>query len=572
MKKITLLLFLFSFFVIGASAQTIVSTTPQNKKVILEEFTGVNCVYCPQGHAIANSIKNSNPTNVFLINVHVGGFATPSAGQPDFRTQYGTAIANQSGLTGYPAGTINRAIFTGLSQNGGIGTAMNRNNWNTAANQTLAQSSYVNVATAASIDANTRVLTVLVEAYYTGNSPVSSNKLNVALLQNNTLGPQTGGNLGDNYNHQHRLVDMLTGQWGEAITATTSGSFVTRTYTYTIPASFNNINAEMGNFEIVAFMAETQQKIISGNGTVPTYTGLISNDALVKEIQPIAAQCTNSIQPKVEIQNYGQSQLTSLPISYSINGSTPQIYNWTGNLNSFGSQVVTLPAINYSILQNNTLDVTIPSDGNNSNNSGTYAFVKAGEATYSNIKIKITLDQYGSETSWFLKNSAGVNVATSPTYGDAAAAGSYPQPDINLTLPNDCYTFTINDQFGDGINSGYGVGTYQVQSNSVTIPGVTGSNFGSSESRNFGVANPLANENFSLNKIKVYPNPSNGLITIDSVNPVNIIVTDISGKQVYNLNNVTNQSPINLSNLQKGIYLIKLSNEDGAQTEKIILK
>jgi hypothetical protein len=190
MKKILLLLTVFAGF--SSFAQTIVSTAAQNKKVILEEFTGVNCVFCPQGHVIANNIKNANPSNVFLINIHVGNFATPGAGQPDFRTAFGTGIANQSGLTGYPAGTVNRSQFAGLAQNGGTGTAMSRNNWSNASTQTLAQASYVNVATTATIDVNTRVMTVLVEAYYTGASPVATNRLNVAFLQNNTLGPQTG--------------------------------------------------------------------------------------------------------------------------------------------------------------------------------------------------------------------------------------------------------------------------------------------------------------------------------------------------------------------------------------------
>ena len=57
--------------------------------------------------------------------------------------------------------------------------------WSNASNQTRNQSSYVNVATTATIDVNTRLLTVFVEAYYTGASPVASNRLNVALLQNN---------------------------------------------------------------------------------------------------------------------------------------------------------------------------------------------------------------------------------------------------------------------------------------------------------------------------------------------------------------------------------------------------
>lgn len=571
MKKTTLSLFFVAFMGVSAFAQTIVSTTPQNKKVIIEEFTGVNCVFCPQGHAIANNIKNANPNNVFIINVHVGGFATPQAGQPDFRTPFGTAIANQTGLTGYPAATVNRTAFAGLAQNGGTGTAMNRNNWTNASNQTLAQSSYVNVATSASIDVNTRELTVLVEAYYTGASPVSTNRLNVALLQNNTLGPQTGGNMGDNYNHQHRLIHLLTGQWGETISTTTAGTFVTRTYTYTIPAAYNSIVAEMGEFEIVAFMAETQQKIISGNGTTPTYTGLTNNDAKIKEVKEIDAQCLTSIQPRVEIQNNGQTTLTSLPISYSINGASPQVFNWTGNLSSLARATVTLPSTDYTLLPTNELSITIPSDDNNTNNVGSAFFDKAGETDSSDITIKITLDAYGSETSWMLRNSAGEIIAISPTYNDAAAAGSYPQPDINLTVANDCYTFLIEDSYGDGMNSGYGVGGYEIWANGAVIPGAEGGTFGGSESKPFSVANPLSNTEFSENSISVYPNPTNGIVTISTLNNLDVVITDITGKVVFTKNNVANNETINLSGLQSGVYLAKLNSETGEVTKKIIL-
>src|SRR5699024_2972295 len=136
-RKLLLLALLASGSLWG---QTLVSTSPQNKKVVLEEFTGINCVFCPDGHAIAQGIKDENPDDVFLINVHTGGFANPGNGQPDFRTDFGTDLERQSGLTGYPAGTINRHVFVGNT------TALNRGQWESAAKQILQQSSYVNIA------------------------------------------------------------------------------------------------------------------------------------------------------------------------------------------------------------------------------------------------------------------------------------------------------------------------------------------------------------------------------------------------------------------------------------------
>ena len=94
----------FSFVATTFSfAQNWVSTSPQNKKVVLEEFTGIKCSYCPDGHKRANELKAANEGNVFLVNIHSGGYATPGAGEPDMRTPEGDIIDKASGLNGYPA-------------------------------------------------------------------------------------------------------------------------------------------------------------------------------------------------------------------------------------------------------------------------------------------------------------------------------------------------------------------------------------------------------------------------------------------------------------------------------------
>jgi hypothetical protein len=568
MKKTLLTSFLLTIGVVYA--QTFVPTTPQNKKVILEEFTGVNCQYCPSGHVIANNIKNADPNNVFLINIHVGGFATPSAGQPDFRTAFGTAIAGQSGLTGYPAGTVNRSVFAGLQQ-GAVGTtAMSRNNWSSASTTTKGQSSYVNVALQASINVQTNVLTVTVETYYTGTSPVATNKLNVALLQNNTLGPQSGGNMGNNYNHQHRLVHMLTGQWGTDITSTTTGSFNTQTFTYTIPAAYIGIATELADMELVAFVAETQQKIISGNGAKPTFTGLLANDIEVKSILPIAEQCSSAFAPKVKIQNKSQNNLTSLAINYSYNGGTNQVYNWTGNLTPMGISEVQLPITSFSLLPTNTLSVSVPNDDNNSNNAASSNFNKAAETVNTNITIKISTDQYGSETTWNLKNSSGTIVAQGGPYTDAGA-GVYPQPDVNVTLAYDCFTFEILDSYGDGMCCAYGNGGYQILANNVLIPGMSGGAFGAGETKKFAVINPLSISDFEVNSIRFYPNPTTGIITISLLENASVSVIDLSGKQVMTRNLEMGDATLDMSSLTKGLYLIQVVGESYTKTEKIIL-
>ena len=117
MNNNTRLLILFLFITSIISAQTIVSTSPENKKAVVEKFTGINCNYCPCGDVIINNAISANPENVIVVKVHEGGYATPGAGQPDFRTAYGDALSAQAANTGNPAVTVNRHFFPSYASN-----------------------------------------------------------------------------------------------------------------------------------------------------------------------------------------------------------------------------------------------------------------------------------------------------------------------------------------------------------------------------------------------------------------------------------------------------------------------
>jgi hypothetical protein len=83
----------------------------------------------------------------------------------------------------------------------------------------------------------------------------------------------------------------------------------------------------------------------------------------------------------------------------------------------------------------------------------------------------------------------------------------------------------------------------------------------------------LATTQFSSDsKIRVYPNPTNGILRFATTTPLNVVISDISGKVVQTINQVTNESQVNLSSLQKGIYFAKLVGEGIDQTQKIILE
>ncbi|EKT4547986.1 T9SS-dependent M36 family metallopeptidase [Flavobacterium psychrophilum] len=84
--------------------------------------------------------------------------------------------------------------------------------------------------------------------------------------------------------------------------------------------------------------------------------------------------------------------------------------------------------------------------------------------------------------------------------------------------------------------------------------------------------------NYFENKdmIKIYPNPSNGLVNIkinQFTGKVNLQVIDLNGRVVYSLKNTdfNVEKTINLNNLQSGMYIIKIDGDELNYTKKIIL-
>jgi hypothetical protein len=582
-KSILLLSGLFMGF--SSFAQFPVSTTPQNKKVLLEEFTGVNCTYCPDGHLRANNLKTQYGDNFWPINIHVGGYATPGAGQPDYRTPFGTAISGQTGLTGYPAGTVNRSVLAGAMTAGQ--TATGRTNWAGNTTTVRAQSAFVNIAVDAEIDEQTRQLRVITQYHYTANGTGTTNKLNIALLQNNIEGPQVGAsqfyaaNILPNgkYVHQHMLRHLLTGQWGQDITTITSGSTSTDTFFYTVPAALNGVAYDVTNLEVVAFIAEGQQNVINASGKKVAVTNVANVlDAAVLEMKTVDDVCpgSNSEQAWVKLKNNGSTPLTSVAFSYDANGGTASTYTWTGNLAYGQSQYITLPALTYSAIATNAFNISITSvngsaDNISTNNSISKTFNLAAETTKNNIAIKITLDNYGSESSWVLKNTAGSTIASSPVYTDNTAGA---QADINLTLANDCYTFQMFDSFGDGLCCGFGSGSYQIWADGVLIPGMSGASFSNIDTRKFNINfAPTGIEAAAPSTFKMFPNPAATEFNLSfetTVNDATVKVVDIAGRVILseNISNV-NFHTMNVSQLSNGIYMVVIIADGKTTTEKL---
>ena len=248
MKKTLTLL---GFVPVMASAQLLVHTTPENRTALLEEFTGIHCGYCPEGHAIAASLESVIKDRFVTISVHAGGYADPGAGEPDFRTEDGAAIDAAMAVSGYPAGTVNRRTLSGALSYG-------RGDWEGMVYEALDLPSPVNVGVESAFNETTRELTVRAMGYYTAQSAAGNDHLSVLLKENHITGWQTDYGNGDQpeYDHMAVLRDHITETWGEDIGSPAVGETVERTYTYTVPEEW-----VIGNCQVVAFIGENQEEV-----------------------------------------------------------------------------------------------------------------------------------------------------------------------------------------------------------------------------------------------------------------------------------------------------------------------
>merc|ERR1740139_1855081 len=99
--------------------------------------------------------------------------------------------------------------------------------------------------------------------------------------------------------------------------------------------------------------------------------------------------------------------------------------------------------------------------------------------------FQLLTDSYGSETSWTLSTENDGIAASGSGYASNTAY------DLDACINDGCYTFLMEDSYGDGICCSYGDGYYSVAVNGANVI-QSGGDFGSSESTDFCTSSTLA--------------------------------------------------------------------------------
>lgn len=577
MKKLSLLAGALLACFMQVNAQDFVSTDPANRNVVIEEFTGRNCGYCPDGHKVANQICHDNPGRVWAVNVHAGSFSPDS--YPNLNTSASSTILNGFGVSGFPMGVVNRSDYTALS----------RGQWSSATSQQLNQAAECNVAGQAIINPATRTAKITVEVYYTGNSAEDANYLTVMMLQDSIWGSQSGGSsnpdqyVNGQYCHMHILRSTVTPTWGDQIAPTTAGTLITKEYLYEIPEVIGNPNGvevDLDNITFLAFVSESVKT--PGNATRPilnacelaTETG--TEEAIYPFITGVSSasgiSCSQTRKFNVNITNGGLDELTTIKFEVYVDGEYVKDHTWEGSLASYAATMFDIEldipggthSVEVRIVEANGTAFDFSKEVSASFDEWAEVIIEGQEEEFT---IDIMQDKYGNQITWELLASDMTVLASGGPYTMLVGGGTQLHQEKVTVALGECVKFIIKDAVGNGICCDYGEGYYQIKDSKGNLLVDGDGGFGSQASVLLSVTDGVSvNENVATEAFNIFPNPVKDVLTVKGENMSKVVIYNSLGQMVESIDCTEDEVKVNVNAYQNGMYFINVIDNNGDMT------
>lgn len=224
------------------------------QKVLLEDFTGHKCVYCPAAQVVAQELAESyGEDKLIVVAIHAGFLASPTPGSTfeyDFTTEAGTEYYNFFSIGNLPNGMVNRVNTDG-------DYVLPSGDWGTNVASEFLVEPQLDIAIDAEI-AGSKLSGDITLDFIT-NMDQESNLL-IWVLEDSIVKPQTLPEIGvvEDYIHNHVLRGSVNGSWGEALPSTS--------YTEGASETISFSNFQLGddwvakNLSIVAFVYNNETK------------------------------------------------------------------------------------------------------------------------------------------------------------------------------------------------------------------------------------------------------------------------------------------------------------------------
>lgn len=298
--------------------------------------------------------------------------------------------------------------------------------------------------------------------------------------------------------------------------------------------------------------------------------------------------CETEVDVKAKFQNMGTDDISAFNVDIIENGSTIGSEQYSGNAIST-YEFVELDFGTLNVSGPSTIEVKITtSDVSSSDNSLSQqiSFAKEGAA---DMTLKVTTDNFGSQVTWKIKNADDNSVvASGGPYGNSSDTQNYdpqPQDDETINLDADgCYYFEVYDSQNNGMYSfpthDDGPSFFRLVSNGTNIVEIFGDEYKNSIKKKFRYkVTSSISENYALKSTSIFPNPTNGLSTLqidmkESVKDVRLNIFNVLGENILttntNLNVGINSIPLNITSLNSGIYTVELNSPIINISQKLI--
>lgn len=183
------------------------SVVPQ-RTVLIEDFTGQNCVNCPAAHRTLEQLVGQYPDDVIPVSIHAGSFGIPvtSTRYTGLMQPEGDTYNDAWGIVEWPKGVVNRR-----------GGARNPDDWAQAVRDELDLPSLLGIA----LEADYEPATGLIDIHATLSPVVDiEGRLQVWITEDNITARQEDVDLGriEDYVHMHVYRASVNSVGGESIT------------------------------------------------------------------------------------------------------------------------------------------------------------------------------------------------------------------------------------------------------------------------------------------------------------------------------------------------------------------
>lgn len=217
-----------------------VNLEDQPRQVLIEEFTGVRCVNCPEGSEQLETMLNTYGNQLVAVSIHAGFFSPPhNESLYDFRTDDGTAILNYlEQPIGFPTAVVDRKLFQGEAS-----LQIAQSTWNGHVDEQLVEEPKIKIGIDPTFSMTDRNLTVDLTFLPTENLSNEDLRYTVMITENNIIDYQTIPVQGDipDYNHKHVFRDVITTNFdGDPITEDILDGFsFEKSINYTLPENWD---------------------------------------------------------------------------------------------------------------------------------------------------------------------------------------------------------------------------------------------------------------------------------------------------------------------------------------------